>query len=731
MGRYFIFLTVFLFSGTAFFEKLTIAEPLVEEDIDFERKDDFSSTPTVNKNVERFKVTGSRISRINFEGPSPVTIWTKEELDDRGYFNVGDFFNNSSLSNFGSVRINNRSTLTLLNGTRLVFGEANDSINGIPKRLVDIIPNSAIDRVEVLRDGSSALYGSDVVGGVINIITKKDLTAPEVSLKLAPALYPFYKGGSQMETSAVFGKKFPKWRFLSAWQFQYGDGLKQLSREKWYSKDPIEFKIKNVDIANCPGGKKATTGCEYDQLKYNYILANIYELSSYSYLEYDLGGDIDFYSHLLGYWHYSAEPNQPFYGNLEIPAGHKMSLGGGSALSLENLFLTGSDVSAQSFFLDGLVGFKGFLSKTWDFDFSVKWSSVLDKETKTNYPYKESLAQAIVSGAYDPFDLSKRDLRSVKKHEVVSKNFDTKLFGTLDLSGETGFWGINMSAGLQAHYNNYTHTFDPLVQQGKIFSQTPAYTGSKFNRTILSAYAEGIKSFSNRLEIQLAGRVDRYSDFGWTFNPKLAVRFQPSSQFLLRSSLGTSFSAPNLIQLYTPSKKTDIWVDDTVACYNQLKAGKHFDPIYNSLTGEKFKTQSAKDKLIKEFLIEQSAVVEDKTLSENVKTAFKDLTKPLANSQYCDWRRVPGVIQGNKGLEPVKALTASVGFHWDFNEDHSLTADAWFNSLNRAISWAFNDKTVDAELRYGKKYVEDAGVQYERDSVAPYAIKNPFTLKKI
>ena len=736
MSGYFIFLTVFLF-GSVFSEGAenlsAVSESTAQEELLLEQGENPPEQgSSFNQEIEKLKITGSRISRIDFEGPSPVTILTKEELDDRGYFNVGDYFNNTSLSNFGAVSVNNRSTLTLINGARLVFGEAGNFVNGIPKRLVDVIPNSAIERVEILRDGSSALYGSDVVGGVINIITKKDLTAPEISLKLAPTLYPLYKGGSRAEASAVLGKKFSKWSFLSAWQFQYGNGLKQMDRKKWYASSPLFFRVKGLSTSEikCPaGGKKTEDGCQYDQQLYNYIFANIYDLSSYNYFEYEFSRDISFYSQLLGLWHYSTIPDQYFYGHLNIPAGHKMSVGAGSAMTLENLFLTGSDVLNRSFFLDGQAGLKGYLSKTWDFDLNVKWSSVLDSSTETNYPYKEDFIKAILSGAYDPFDSSEKGLSDIKKHDVVSKNFDTKLFGTLDLSGETGFWGINMSVGLQAHYINYTHTFDPLVEQDKILFSLPAgiTSGEKTNRAIFAGYIEGIKNFSDLLEIQLAGRIDHYSDFGWTFNPKLSARFQPSSQFIFRSSLGTSFEAPSLSYLHTPHTTGDVWIYDTVACYNQLNAGAHFKPIYDSLTGEKFTSQESKDKLIKEFLIEQSAVVEDKSLSDGVKSAFKGLAGQMAQSNYCNQRqRVSGTYKGNKNLKPVKALVASSGFHWDITEDHGLTVDAWFNSLSGVILPSFaSQKTVDAELRYGKKYVEDEGVQYERDSAEPHPITNP------
>lgn len=698
-----------------------------------------STIDSVSQDVEMIKVTGSRVRRMEMEGPNPVTIWTKEDLDNKGYFNLGDFFQNTSLSNFGRVAIHNRSTLTLINGSRMVFGEAGEDVNTIPKRIIDIVPKSAIERVEILKDGASALYGSDVVGGVANIITKKDFSSPEVSLKIAPTLYPFYKGGSRAETSAVFGKKFNKGHFISTLQFQYNDSMKQSARsKKWYGSNLILYSPypsfhmgKNAIVTDtkCPEDKKFAGGCRHDLSPYSYIIPNTYDFSSYNYVEYQLNSDFSLYSQWLGFWHRSTTPDQPFYGDLELPSGHKMSAGNGSAGTLKYLF-EGSDLLESSIFLDGLVGVKGYISKTWDFDWSLKWSNVRDKTTETNYLYKEDLTKAIFSGAYDPFDSNKRDLSSVQKHDVVYKNNDTKLFTSLDFSGKSGFFDIDLAFGLQAHYNNYTHTFDPKVKEGKIFAENPGTTGELFERTFLAAYMEGIKTFSDFLEVQLAGRVDRYSDFGWTVNPKLAVLFQPSSQLLFRSSVGTSFEAPPLIYLYTPTTSTDIWIYDAVACYNELKDTKnkkHLEPIYNSLT-KGFESQAAKDNLIKEFLIEQSSVIENKKLSENTKKAFSGLAKQLSETNYCSRRhKIKGIAKGNKNLKETRALTASLGFHWQAHEDHSLTVDGWFSSLSGVPLSSFaSSKTTEAELRHGKEYVEEQGVQYERDNAAPYnPIKNP------
>ena len=706
----------------------------------FEAAEQSSTISPSNQNVETLKVTGSRIRQADLEGPSPVTIWTKEDLDNKGYFNVGEFFTNTSLSNFGSVRTHNRSTLTLVNGSRMVFGEAGEDINEFPKLTIDIIPKSAIERVETLRGGSSALYGSDVVGGVVNIITKKDFDSPEISLKLAPTLYPLYKGGSRTETSFVFGKKFNRWHFISALQFQYSEGIKQSDRKKWYGSNPVLHSLypsfqtgPNAFIIDprCPDKNKTPQGCMHDLSLYN-TTPNIYDLSSYNYMEYKLNNDISLYSQWFGFWQRSTKQNQAFYDEegLELPAGHKMNAGNGSAGRLKYLF-EGSDKLADSVFLDGLVGVKGYISKTWDFDFSLKWSNVLDRTIKKDYLYKEDLTKAIVSGSYDPFDPKKRNLDSVRRHDVNYKNNDSKVFTSLDFSGETGLWDIDMALGLQAHYNNYKHIFDPVVKEGKIFAQSSGATREKFTRTVFAAYMEGIKSFSDLLEVQLAGRIDHYSDFGLTVNPKLAVRFQPISQLMLRSSVGTSFEAPKLVLLYTPAvDDTPIVIYDAVACYNELKQEKHFEPIYNSLAGENFKSQADKDKLVKEFLIEQSSVWENKKLPETIKTAFKGLTGKISEVSSCNTQVVKGVFKGNKDLKETKALTASLGFHWQPHEDHSLTVDGWFNSLSGMPGFAFaSKKTTQAELRYGKKYVEEQGVQYERDNTTPHtSIKNPIGL---
>ncbi|QDP02984.1 TonB-dependent receptor [Thalassotalea sp. PS06] len=155
---------------------------------------------TDGEQIERIEVTGSSIKRTNLEGDLPVTVISKAEIDAAGItsadqlllqMNIASNSNDNLASNAGIVggeeRGNNgassanlrqqgaSSTLVLLNGRRV-------ATHGLKGRSVDLnsIPFAAIERVEVLRDGASAVYGTDAIGGVINFILKKNYQGAEL-----------------------------------------------------------------------------------------------------------------------------------------------------------------------------------------------------------------------------------------------------------------------------------------------------------------------------------------------------------------------------------------------------------------------------------------------------------------------------------------------------------------------------------------------------------------------
>jgi iron complex outermembrane receptor protein len=173
---------------------------------------------TPAQQLERITITGSSIKRVESETALPVSVITREQILKSGATNVEDVLRrigaNTGLQSdstqgagyaqsFANLRgLGPNSTLVLLNGRRMAnfaFG----SIGGNSSVDLNSIPFAAIDRIEVLRDGASAVYGTDAVGGVINFITRKDYDKGELTLKYGDTEKNI--GGKETGASIAFG----------------------------------------------------------------------------------------------------------------------------------------------------------------------------------------------------------------------------------------------------------------------------------------------------------------------------------------------------------------------------------------------------------------------------------------------------------------------------------------------------------------------------------------------
>ncbi|HXM82698.1 MAG TPA: TonB-dependent receptor [Burkholderiales bacterium] len=168
---------------------------------------------SAQQSIERVEITGSALKRIDAETALPVQIITREEIEKTGAANVEQFLqavgvaiqgNSNSVvaTASGSVTggvsgvslrgLGSQRTLVLIDGKRVAGGGTlTDSVT------VDVnhIPASAIERIEVLKDGASAIYGSDAIGGVINFILRKDYRGGEVTAHAELTQHPGAKGG--------------------------------------------------------------------------------------------------------------------------------------------------------------------------------------------------------------------------------------------------------------------------------------------------------------------------------------------------------------------------------------------------------------------------------------------------------------------------------------------------------------------------------------------------------
>lgn len=171
--------------------------------------------------VERVEITGSSIKRVQGEGSLPVQVITRAELDRAGIVTAEQLMQQLSVNgngldnlasnadvaagvsrgNNGASAANLRSqgsnaTLVLLNGRRI-------AAHGLNGGVVDLnsIPMAAVDRIEVLKDGASSLYGTDAIGGVINFILRKDFTGVSVSASTDVT----EQGGAQISRVSILG----------------------------------------------------------------------------------------------------------------------------------------------------------------------------------------------------------------------------------------------------------------------------------------------------------------------------------------------------------------------------------------------------------------------------------------------------------------------------------------------------------------------------------------------
>ncbi len=202
------------------------------------------AAPAWSQNApQRIEVTGSAIKRIDAETAVPVTIIKSDELKQQGITSIEQVMSviaavqiqqnmaSSIGSGTGSAThadmraLGSSKTLVLLNGQRI----ANDAVSGEAPDL-NMIPFSAIDRVEVLRDGASSLYGTDAIGGVINFITRRDYKGAEIELGYDS---PQHKGGETKSANIIFGRGDlgkDGWNLFGSLSFKERDVIKGSQR---------------------------------------------------------------------------------------------------------------------------------------------------------------------------------------------------------------------------------------------------------------------------------------------------------------------------------------------------------------------------------------------------------------------------------------------------------------------------------------------------------------------
>jgi iron complex outermembrane recepter protein len=225
-----------------------------------------ANTPPAAQKVEKVVVTGSNIKRVDAETSAPIIVVSAEEIRKSGATTVQELLKNLSISSGSSLSditggngfsagtssaalrgLGSAATLTLLNGRRISPAAFNDpNVGSTSITNLNSIPAAAIERIEILKDGASAVYGSDAIAGVINIILRKDFSGVigtatisqnidnEFNVKQANVIFGF--GDLAQDRYNVFGsyERFERKAVLIS------------------AEDNVDAFLQNTYLAHCP-----------------------------------------------------------------------------------------------------------------------------------------------------------------------------------------------------------------------------------------------------------------------------------------------------------------------------------------------------------------------------------------------------------------------------------------------------------------------------------------------
>lgn len=559
----------------------------------------------------KITVTGSRIKRSDVEGALPVTVITREQIELSGEASAADFIRNLTFNSTGSFRpqsgssaqgtasvslrgLGSSRTLVLVDGRRLPKSPSTGGDQDL-----NTIPAGAIERIEVLSDGASAVYGSDAIGGVINVILRSDYEGVEIMVGGYEPNIPA-NGGDGEEGSVVFGTSSDRSRLLA--------GVSWNSREivfardfPWYSPGASTYgnnmasRYTNPNNLDDEGNAQldltvqAIPGaCDFaDSAFYSLTLSNGNPFCAFDFASVSADEASTDNQSFYAKGTYDINDNWQVWTNVQVsetesfgryaPVPDRVSMSADSPNNPTNPAspyydptLIGTDdnpVAPQEMWLyhrfDALgnrdstvtntlrnfqIGTTGMVGNA-EVEFGITRANNRTSDIGRNYLLRSAASAAIEDGSYNIYSPYTNDADVLNGMKVVisriSKYDQDEVFGSVafdvfDMAGGP----VSMFIGAETRAIKYADLYDSLSEAGQIGGS--AGNTARGQRDVDSIYFEALAPFSDRLEMTLAGRYDDYSDYGSDFSPKLSFRFQPLDNLTLRASYGEGYRAPTL-----------------------------------------------------------------------------------------------------------------------------------------------------------------------------------------
>lgn len=517
--------------------------------------------------------TGSNLIRVSRDDIKLIGATTTAELlatvPQMNSFNTAPRTSNGGLGSFapGLRGLPSSATLPLMNGHRLISGSTQQTNPDYP-----FLPELAIERVEIVADGASAIYGSDAVAGVVNFITRSPFSGVETT-----ARYGMADDYRTVSVGAIVGKDWGSGSVSLSYQFTENSNITGADR-RYRSQDFRAAGGVDTRSAVCPAPNvnlflgtiyaapdlaPGTNTCDANG-PVDLVPTNRMHTGFLSARQ-SLGSNITLWGELLytdrkdtvqaalpGQTFVLILPSNPFY---RAPSG---TAAGYEYVDFRPDNLVGADHFDQIYRVRSGNSSVGVDAKLGKFNLTaagtVDWSRNDTFQPGINSTALTAAAAGTTTAtALDPFGrgTSPAVVAAILNNPTTFVNHQRTLLGAIKIDGplaELPGGAIKVAAG--AEYRR--ETYSQRGQSGGVgFPEN-------LERTVESVYGElFVPIFSDqnaaplmrRLSLSLSGRYDHYSDFGATTNPKIGINWDPVGGLTLRGTYGRSFRAPGLRDL--------------------------------------------------------------------------------------------------------------------------------------------------------------------------------------
>lgn len=567
------------------------------------------------------EVTGSNIPRPEAESALPVQILTRDDILHSGATTVPELLStvsanvlgfNDQLSIGNLVRpglasanlrgIGDGSTLVLLNGRRI----ANYAFDGGTVDL-NTIPLAAVDRIEILRDGASAIYGADAIAGVINFILRKDFRGIEGATYAAWTEH----GGAdarQATLSTGYGS-LPADRFnvFATMSYRKSDALQAIERpfaRTGYipsegqlllsgASFPANIQVKPGILSspafatgcappaaipiNISGFLSKAPFCGYDFTSTIDIVAPSERTDMLARATFQVDADTQLFAeatYALDRFLYRDSPASIFQGAgassrpILYPATgpyYPAAFAAANGISGDlNVRFRSAELGPQTSGTDGnalriAAGAEGVVH-SWRYSSAITYSE--NRQTDrfvSGYVSQSRFIPAFATGLINPFGPSGPEGDALLAGTQIVDDVHHAKASTIgiDAKASNDFFvlphgPLSIAFGAELRRERLDNAYSPVFTSGDVIGVGGSQQSAAGARTAGAVFIESIVPLARTVEAQIAVRYDHYSDFGGTTNPKVALRWQPMRELLFRASWGTGFRAPTLYDLFTP-----------------------------------------------------------------------------------------------------------------------------------------------------------------------------------